>query len=115
MYEMTSKPLVRRTLATLRRAEFGFLGVVVYTRVQTPRRCGQFSSAGLLLLARLTSRGLRTSWLMVGMTFTHPVLRITCTCVLMDSRRLRNNRLTRNNVKERVLQARQKCSAMFIR
>ena len=30
MYEMTSKPLVRRTLATLRRAELGFLGVVVY-------------------------------------------------------------------------------------
>src|SRR3954453_6509617 len=29
-----------RTRATLRSAEFGFLGVVVYTRVQTPRRCG---------------------------------------------------------------------------
>src|SRR3546814_4699611 len=41
MYEITSKPLVRRTFATLRRAEFGFFGVVVYTRVQTPRRCGQ--------------------------------------------------------------------------
>src|SRR5690606_36367585 len=66
---MTSKPLVRRTLATLRRAELGFLGVVVYTRVHTPRRCGQFSSAGLLLLARLATRGLRTSWLIVGMTF----------------------------------------------
>ena len=34
-------PLVRRTRATLRSAEFGFSGVVVYTRVQTPRRCGQ--------------------------------------------------------------------------
>jgi hypothetical protein len=34
---MTSKPLVRRTLATLRSAEFGFFGVVVYTRVHTPR------------------------------------------------------------------------------
>src|ERR671937_2834584 len=33
-------PLVSRTRATLRRAEFGFLGVVVYTRVHTPRRCG---------------------------------------------------------------------------
>ncbi|MFA5596619.1 MAG: hypothetical protein WDA26_03525, partial [Pusillimonas sp.] len=31
-----------------------------------------FSRAGLLLLARLTSRGLRTSWLMVGMTLTRP-------------------------------------------
>ena len=27
MYEMTSKPLVKRTLATLRSAELGFLGV----------------------------------------------------------------------------------------
>lgn len=37
MYEVTSKPLVKRTRATLRNAEFGFLGVVVYTRVHTPR------------------------------------------------------------------------------
>ena len=61
MYEMTSKPLVRRTLATLRSAEFGFFGVVVYTRVHTPRRCGQFSSAGLLLFSFSETRGLRTS------------------------------------------------------
>jgi hypothetical protein len=27
-------------------AEFGFLGVVVYTRVQTPLRCGHESKAG---------------------------------------------------------------------
>src|SRR5918997_4610714 len=40
MYVVTSIPLVRRTRATLRSAEFGFFGVVVYTRVQTPRRCG---------------------------------------------------------------------------
>src|SRR3954468_23650060 len=33
-------PLVRRTRAILRRAEFGFFGVTVATRVQTPRRCG---------------------------------------------------------------------------
>src|SRR3954454_24972906 len=33
-------PPEMRTRATLRSAEFGFLGVVVYTRVQTPRRCG---------------------------------------------------------------------------
>src|ERR687890_1589698 len=33
-------PPEMRTRATLRRAKFGFLGVVVYTRVQTPRRCG---------------------------------------------------------------------------
>jgi hypothetical protein len=33
-------PFVSRTRATLRSAEFGFFGVVVYTRVHTPRRCG---------------------------------------------------------------------------
>src|SRR3954468_25104452 len=40
MYDVTSSPFVRRTRATLRRAEFGFFGVVVYTRVHTPRFCG---------------------------------------------------------------------------
>jgi hypothetical protein len=37
---VTSIPLVRRTRAILRRAEFGFFGVTVATRVQTPRFCG---------------------------------------------------------------------------
>src|SRR3569833_1443192 len=64
---MTSKPLVRRTLATLRSAEFGFFGVVVYTRVQTPRFCGFCSIAGTFDLAFCGSRPLRTSWLIVGM------------------------------------------------
>ena len=41
-------PLVSRTRATLRSAEFGFFGVVVYTRVHTPRRCGAPFSAGVL-------------------------------------------------------------------
>jgi hypothetical protein len=59
--------LVSRTLATFRRAEFGFFGVVVYTRVQTPRRCGQASRAGTLLFATTRLRGLRTSWLIVAM------------------------------------------------
>jgi hypothetical protein len=45
----------------LRSAEFGFFGVVVYTRVHTPRFCGQFSSAGTLLFGRFAERGLRTS------------------------------------------------------
>src|SRR5690348_14705689 len=63
---MTSKPLVRRTLATLRIAEFGFFGVVVYTRVHTPRRCGQFCSAGEALLYVFGLRGLRTNWLTVA-------------------------------------------------
>src|SRR4051794_40448529 len=66
MYAVTSMPLVRRTRATLRRAEFGFLGVVVYTRVQTPRRCGAPRRAGVLVLSALVSRPLRTSCAMVG-------------------------------------------------
>src|SRR6516225_11451492 len=61
MYEMTSKPFVRRTLATLRSAEFGFLGVVVYTRVHTPRRWGQSCKAGDLLFVVSDVRPLRTS------------------------------------------------------
>src|ERR671913_758757 len=64
---MTSRPLVRRTLATLRNAEFGFFGVVVYTRVQTPRFCGFCSIAGTFDLAFCGSRPLRISWLIVGM------------------------------------------------
>src|SRR5690606_35049099 len=64
---MTSTWLVRRTLATFRRAEFGFFGVVVYTRVHTPRFCGQAASAGTLDLVTWRVRGLRTNWLIVGM------------------------------------------------
>src|SRR5262249_48884132 len=46
MYAVTSMPFVSRTRATLRSAEFGFLGVVVYTRVHTPRFCGHAFNAG---------------------------------------------------------------------
>src|SRR3984885_1313445 len=69
-------PLVKRTRATLRSAEFGFFGVVVYTRVHTPRRCG----AATFFLRPLPDlrpgvasfflggvRPLRTNWLVVGM------------------------------------------------
>src|SRR5271157_2085432 len=59
-------PLVSRTRATLRSAEFGFFGVWVYTRVQTPRFCGQDCSAGLAVLYFGAVRPLRTSWLNVG-------------------------------------------------
>src|SRR5271155_2133304 len=65
-----------RTRATLRSAEFGFFGVVVYTRVQTPRRWG----AATLRLRPLPDfrpgvasfflgglRPIRTSWEVVGM------------------------------------------------
>jgi hypothetical protein len=58
---MTSNPLVNRTFATLRNAEFGFFGVVVYTRVQTPRFCGLRFSAGTLLFDTGATRPLRTS------------------------------------------------------
>src|SRR5581483_6743509 len=69
-------PLVSLTRATLRRAEFGFFGVVVYTRVHTPRRCG----AATFFLRPLPDfrpgvasfflggvRPLRINWLVVGM------------------------------------------------
>src|SRR5216684_4027034 len=67
IYAVTSNPFVSRTRATLRNAEFGFFGVVVYTRVHTPRRCGLSLRAAVLTLAILSRRPLRTSWLMVGM------------------------------------------------
>src|SRR5262244_2534849 len=63
---MTSKPLVRRTFATLRSAELGFLGVVVYTRVQTPRFCGDPCRAGAFPLACCLVLPCFTSWLIVG-------------------------------------------------
>src|SRR2546425_10583095 len=61
-------PVVRRTRATLRSAEFGFFGVVVYTRVQTPRRCGAPLSAAVFVFSGFDSRPLRTSCSMVGTT-----------------------------------------------
>src|SRR3954453_5974245 len=59
-------PLVRRTRATFRRAEFGFLGVFVYTLVHTPRRWGAPFRAGVFVLSDLVMRPLRTSCWMVG-------------------------------------------------
>src|SRR3954462_1305036 len=59
-------PDVRRTRATLRSAELGFFGVVVYTRVHTPRRCGAPFSAGVLGFGDLDSRPFRTSCWIVG-------------------------------------------------
>src|SRR5262249_5203171 len=45
MKAVISVPFVSLTLATLRRAELGLRGVIVYTRVHTPRFCGELSSA----------------------------------------------------------------------
>jgi len=42
-------------------AEFGFLGVVVYTRVQTPACCGFAFSAGALVFETFGVRPLRTN------------------------------------------------------
>src|SRR3954453_18712094 len=65
-----------RTRATLRRAEFGFFGVVVYTRVHTPRRCGAATfflrplpdlRPGVDSFFGFGLRPLRMSWLVVGM------------------------------------------------
>src|SRR4029453_4823499 len=59
-------PLDRRTRAALRRAELGFLGVWVNTRVHTPRRWGAPLSAGVLTFDVLDWRPLRTSCWMGG-------------------------------------------------
>src|SRR4030088_1269045 len=69
-------PLVRRTRATLRSAEFGFCGVIVYTRVQTPRRWGAATfffrplpdfRPGVVTFLVGDLRPLRISWLVGGM------------------------------------------------
>src|SRR5579871_1036143 len=60
-------PFVSRTRAILRSAEFGFFGVIVETRVQTPRFWGAPWSAGVFVFSRFEVRPLRISWLTVGM------------------------------------------------
>src|SRR4051795_8786965 len=68
-------PLVSRTRQTFRSAEFGFFGVVVYTRVHTPRFCGAATfflrpfpdfRPGVASFLVLGVRPLRTSWEVVG-------------------------------------------------
>jgi hypothetical protein len=67
MYAITSYPLVKRTLATFRSAEFGFFGVRVITCTQTPRRWGQSARAGDFDFTAIFLRPFLTSWLIVGM------------------------------------------------
>src|SRR5437660_5830437 len=69
MYVVTSMEFVKRTRATLRNAEFGFLGVCVYTRMHTPRFSGQPANAGDFVLVRIPSRPIRTSCENVGTVF----------------------------------------------
>src|SRR5215469_2610482 len=66
IYVVTSTAFVRRTRATLRRAEFGFFGVWVYTRMHTPRFSGQPISAGDLVFETIPSLPIRTSCENVG-------------------------------------------------
>jgi hypothetical protein len=56
MYEATSIPFFKRTRATFRSAEFGFFGVIVYTRVQVPDACGLPFRAGDFVLFTLRFR-----------------------------------------------------------
>jgi hypothetical protein len=53
--------LVSRTRAAFRSAEFGFLGVRVKTRVQTPRFCGAPVRAGVFVLVTGLTLPFRTS------------------------------------------------------
>jgi len=69
-------PVVKRTFATLRIAEFGFLGVRVITCTHTPRRKGFSLSAGAFDLARTVRLGFLTSWLIVGILMGYKILRI---------------------------------------
>src|SRR5699024_5353186 len=79
IYAFTSMLFDKRTRAYLRNAELGFLGVIVPTRVQTPRFCGEYTvvtfffmllyplfNAGAVECDDLLVRGLRTNWLIVG-------------------------------------------------
>src|SRR5437773_8757886 len=66
IYVVTSTAFVSRTRATLRSAEFGFLGVCVYTRMHTPRFSGQPASAGDLVFMRTASRPILTNCENVG-------------------------------------------------
>ena len=86
MYAVTSCLFDSLTLATFRRAEFGFLGVIVLTTVQTPRLKGEliFSIARSLALKNLPNAETRVflalgrrpfliSWLIVGIKLLlHP-------------------------------------------
>src|SRR6478752_10026884 len=68
-------PFVNRTRAILRRAELGFFGVTVATRVQTPRLCGAATAflrpcpdlrPGVVVFFLGRLRPLRTSWFVFG-------------------------------------------------
>jgi hypothetical protein len=77
MYAFTSFWFVNRTRATFLIAEFGFFGVVVYTRTHTPRRCGHDANAADLLVLVMLFRPFLTSCDIVGIAcFTYDLLRL---------------------------------------
>src|SRR5262252_6242186 len=94
-------PLVRRTRATLRSAEFGFFGVCVKTRTQTPRFCGLFCSAGLLVLLTIFSRPARTSWLIVGIILNLTIENCGCRNLILN--RIRKPQSAIRNTAARVV------------
>ena len=59
-------PLVNLTRATFLKAEFGFLGVLVYTRVHTPLLWGEPSKAGAFSFPLTSFLPILMSWFMVG-------------------------------------------------
>jgi hypothetical protein len=59
---------VSRTRATFLKAELGFFGVDVYTRMHTPRFWGEDWSAGALVLTLILLRPFLNNWLVVGTT-----------------------------------------------
>jgi hypothetical protein len=59
-------PLVNRTRATFRSAEFGFFGVTVQTLVHTPRFCGFFCNATALDFRPTFFRDFLIIWFTVG-------------------------------------------------
>jgi hypothetical protein len=61
MYTVTSLPFDSRTRVIFRRAEFGFLGVIVRTKRHTPRFCGHLSKTGDFENFRFGRRRRRTS------------------------------------------------------
>ena len=61
IYTVTSMPFLSRTRATLRKAEFGFFGVIVYTRVHVPDAWGQLFNAGDFVFDTRAFRQLRTN------------------------------------------------------
>jgi hypothetical protein len=63
---VTSIPLDNRTLATFRSAEFGFFGVNVITRVQTPLFWGHDCNAGDEVFLYDFFLPFLINWLIVG-------------------------------------------------